>query len=198
MPFLAVPDGVGEIDADCDMFDQRFTPTTLLARLQEHSRCFVADDFGGTRCVRCRLPAIYRTLYLSILVHLGSVEYASFGGMTTRVIPVCKSCHGWQDQAACLCLTLEDALAKGFLRPVQNHQRALVRPIESARDSALAKGLIIPGQNHRTNGISALAAGAGQNADGRLNAICLGENEGAASSTGIRGGGGTCKVPNEP
>jgi hypothetical protein len=93
-------------------FDAAFALDSLQRRLRDHSNLFVEDVYGGARCRACSLPVVYRTLHLKILVN-GTAT----GVTTTRSLPVCLMCHEWGDQFAQLCLTTEEAIARGLIQP---------------------------------------------------------------------------------
>ena len=93
-----------------ELFDLRFTPASLEKRLQEHMALFNDDGNGGLVCGQCSLPAVYRTLCLKVRVGRRSVDKE-----TTRPLPICLRCQGWDEQVAHLCLTTEEAVARKII-----------------------------------------------------------------------------------
>jgi hypothetical protein len=112
MALFLVPPRRNEFPSSGDIFDALFTWESLQVWLRDHSGRFVEDASGGLLCRECRIPAVHRTLYLKIRINrIDSTE-----SETTRGLPVCVMCQGWDDQVANLCLTSEEAVAHGFVK----------------------------------------------------------------------------------
>lgn len=62
------------------------------------------------------MPAVYGTLCLKI-----KVGHRDIGKETTRSLPLCVVCQGWDHQVAHLCLTTAEAVARKVIVPSREY-----------------------------------------------------------------------------